>query len=160
MSELTDALEGLRQLQRQSKWILYADAILKELEAAEAKLSQARNSYDATVAQHASILEATAAAQQHFDEVRRRENESARAADAAHQKREQAEALATESLDKANAIAKALHDEFVASLNEQLAVAQDAHQASLDKLNQEIDLLLEKKAAIEADIADLTKKWS
>lgn len=160
MSQLTDALEGLRQAKKQLQWVTFAESALKELEQVQnernrfvLEATQAKEELHALAAQKATL-------EKDIEHLTAKSHEASKNEHVAVQRKEQAEAEALAALDKANAAAKSLHDDFVNGLNNTLSEAQDRHDEFIAKLNEEINLLIEKKEAILADIEELSKKWS
>lgn len=160
MSDLSTALAGLRQAEKQLQWVKYAQEIINAAQSAEMLRDAAILALDKLKDEHATLTEKHDKLLASVLDLHKKEEEAARKAETEEKHLSLIEAEVLAEVTRANEIAKSLHDEFIAKLNDDLSVKQDEHDAHVLKLEETIGLLEEKKHAIEADIADLSKKWS
>lgn len=159
-ASLPEALEGLRQAEKQLRWITYAKEIIKAAQESEARRDAAKVECEQLVKEHKELKEQHEKLRLSVAELFSREEVAAKKAEQEEKHLASVEQEVLQEVEKANETAKKLHDQFIEHLNKSMDEKQDEVDAHAAKLNESIALLEEKKSAIEADIVELSKKWS
>src|SRR5574343_14882 len=160
MSNLSSALEGLRQAEKQLQWVKYAQDIIDAAQDAENRKNAAKLEFDKLTADHKALKEQHEKLRLSVSELFQKEAEAAKKAELEEKHLASVEQEVLQEVEKANETAKKLHDQFIEHLNKSMDEKQDEVDAHAAKLNESIALLEEKKSAIEADIVEISKKWS
>lgn len=160
MSDLSTALEGLRQAEKQLQWVKFSQEIIRAAQDAEKLRDAAWVEYEKLIVDFKSLKEQHEKLRLSVSELFQKEAEAAKKAELEEKHLASVEQEVLQEVEKANETAKKLHDQFIEHLNKSMDEKQDEVDAHAAKLNESIALLEEKKSAIEADIVELSKKWS